>query len=136
MRVLIKKYAPAHPLPHGWGSGSRDAADELADGAGRQETNLWQDCTRPDPNRQRKGSKAPVFLNTLESPFEFFTKSLREESLDGTVELLAEDDGKTWVDIILNIICQQERNGQQDPGSLTILDVPSATSLLDSLFSA
>ena len=43
----------------------------------------------------------PVLLDGFDGPFELLAQGLGEELLNGYVELLAEDDGETGVDIIL-----------------------------------
>jgi hypothetical protein len=49
----------------------------------------------------KAGLEVPIFINRLDGPLKLFTQSLREEPLDGDIELLAEDNGKTGVDIVL-----------------------------------
>ena len=46
-------------------------------------------------------SELPFGSCTLNGPLELLTQSLGEESLDWHVELLAEDDCKTWIDVVL-----------------------------------
>jgi hypothetical protein len=46
-------------------------------------------------------SELPVFVDTLDSPFELFSKSLGEELLDRHVELLNEDDREARVNVVL-----------------------------------
>jgi hypothetical protein len=48
-----------------------------------------------------KSSELPILLNGLNGPFELLTKSLGEELLNGHIELLAEDNGETRVDVVL-----------------------------------
>jgi hypothetical protein len=45
--------------------------------------------------------KVPVFIDRFDRPVEFLAQRLREEALDGNVELLREDNGKTRVDVVL-----------------------------------
>lgn len=80
----------------------------------------------------RKNLELPILLNGLDSPLELLTQRLGEEFLDGNVELLAENDRETRVDIVLHVI-RQSIEASPEQGGLTILDVPRATSLLSSL---
>lgn len=43
----------------------------------------------------------PVLFDRLDGPLELFAQGLGEELLNGDVELLAEDDGKTGINIVL-----------------------------------
>ena len=43
----------------------------------------------------------PVFVDGSDSPFELLAERLREESLDRDVELLAEDNRQTRVNVVL-----------------------------------
>lgn len=53
--------------------------------------------------RQCGGSlKFPVLFDGLDGPLEFLAQGFGEELLDGNIELLAEDDGKSGVDIVLS----------------------------------
>ena len=45
----------------------------------------------------------PVFVHGLDGPVEFLAQSLGEESLDGNVELLGEDDCQAWIDVVLGL---------------------------------
>ena len=49
----------------------------------------------------RQHSEFPVFVDRLDRPFEFLPESLAEELLDGHVELLAEDNCESGIDVIL-----------------------------------
>ena len=45
--------------------------------------------------------KGPILIHRLDSPLEFLSKSLRKELLDGHIELLAEDNRQTGIDVVL-----------------------------------
>ena len=78
----------------------------------------------------------PIFVDRFDGPVELLTQGLGEELLDRNVEPLGEDGREAGVDIILVVtldvrfvVCCQSIGKQ----ILTILEVPSATSLLSSL---
>lgn len=54
-------------------------------------------------NRQRQPPflELPVLVDRLDSPIELFAKCLREETLDGHIELLGEDYSKAGIDVVL-----------------------------------
>lgn len=56
-----------------------------------------------DITQETTKSKFPGLVNGFDGPFELLAEGLGEELLDGDVELLTEDDGKTGVDIVLDI---------------------------------
>lgn len=43
----------------------------------------------------------PVLVDGLDGPIELLAQRLREEPLNGDVELLGEDDGETRIDVVL-----------------------------------
>lgn len=73
-------------------------------------------------------------LDRLNGPVELLAKCLRKELLNGHVELLGEDNSKTRVNIVLGYV--SKRSNGVHTAKLTILEVPSATSLLPSRSSA
>lgn len=48
------------------------------------------------------GLELPLLIHRLDGPLELLTQSLGEESLDGHVELLGEDDSQARVNIVLD----------------------------------
>ncbi len=71
----------------------------------------------------------------MDSPVKFLAKRLVKEFLEGDVQLVGEDDGETWVDVVLGASVKDFMTGCYE-GRLTILEVPRATSLLPSRSSA
>ena len=59
----------------------------------------------------------PVFIHGLDGPIELLAQSLREEALDGDIELLGEDDGKTRVDVVLKHMLAKHRCHIEDEHS-------------------
>ena len=72
----------------------------------------------------------PVLIDGLNSPVKLLSKGLREETLNGNIELLRKDDRETRVDIVLAL---SDNSLHALLRGLTIFEVPSATSLLLSL---
>jgi len=72
----------------------------------------------------------PVLFDTLDRPVELLTQRLREEALNGNIELLREHDGQARIDIVLSYKLACHLSSATRSGELTILEVPSATSLL------
>ena len=53
------------------------------------------------PNASPSRLELPILVDTLDRPVELLAQRLGEEALDGDVELLGEDDGQAWVDVVL-----------------------------------
>lgn len=83
-------------------------------------------------SHQSRFSKLPVFLYRFDCPIKFLPQSLGEELLDRHFKFLAKNHGKTWIDVILPRPVSMAQRLETLQG-LTILEVPSATSLLLSL---
>ena len=43
----------------------------------------------------------PILIHRLDGPIEFLSEGLGEEAFDGDVELLAEDDSETRINVVL-----------------------------------
>src|SRR3981081_3054479 len=80
--------------------------------------------------------KLPVIgvFDRLDGPVEFFAQSFGKELFDRHIKLLGEDNRKARINIVLELISISMVKGRVS--KLTILLVPSATSLLPSRSSA
>lgn len=62
--------------------------------------------SQPDPRNicsesgDKVGSELPVLIDRLDGPVELLTESLREEALDGNVELLREHDCQARINVV------------------------------------
>lgn len=95
---------------------------------------LGQQRSCSEPSSRTKGClEFPILFSRLDGPVKLLAEGLGEELLNRHVEFLREYHCKAWIDVILRGISRLNTDRRQQ---LTILDVPSATSLLLSLSSA
>ncbi len=84
--------------------------------------------------QQCRFSELPVFLHRFDCPIKLLTQSLREKLLDRHSKFLTEDHSKTRINVILReTVSIAQKLETLQSRALTILEVPSATSLLLSL---